>query len=285
MLNRLVRLPLIAALGFGLVTLPALAQDDPSADTVVAVVDGTEITLGHMLVLRAGLPAQFSQLPNDVLFPGILDQLIQQAVLENSFEGEMSKSGRYSMENERRAIISSEILARVSNNAVSDEAIEAAYQENYVNAAQITEYKAAHILVETEDEAKSLVEQLNDGADFAQLAKDNSTGPSGPGGGELGWFAADMMVEPFADAVRSMEPGSISAPVQTQFGWHVIKLDETRNQDRPELETVRAELEEGVRQAAVEAYIADLSSQASIERASGDALDPALLDRIDLLEN
>ncbi len=285
MLNRLRPLPLILAAGLSFQALPAMAEDAPNADTVLATVDGTEITLGHMLVLRAGLPAQFAQLPPEVLYAGILDQLIQQAVLENSFEGDLSRSGRLAVENERRAVVASEILGTISNNAITDEAIEAAYQEAYVNAAQVTEYKAAHILVETEELARSLVDQLGDGADFAELAKEHSTGPSGPGGGALGWFAADMMVEPFSEAVSSMEPGTVSAPVQTQFGWHVIKLGETRTQDRPELESVRAEIEESVRQAAVESYIADLSSQATIEREAGDALDPALLNQFDLLEN
>lgn len=102
MLHRLRPLPLALALGLGLGAAPALAEEEaPNADTVVATVDGNEITLGHMIVLRAGLPAQLSQLPPAVLYKGILDQLIQQAIMENNFEGELSKAAKLSLENER----------------------------------------------------------------------------------------------------------------------------------------------------------------------------------------
>ena len=160
-----------------------------------------------------------------------------------------------------------------------------AYEDQYADAKGPEEYNAAHILVETEDEAKALVETLAGGADFAELAKEKSTGPSGPNGGDLGWFGLGRMVPEFEQAVVTMNVGDVSEPVQTQFGWHVIKLEDTRTQDRPEFDEVRAELEETVRQEAVEAYIADLSAQVTIDRAAGDALDPNLLNQLDLLEN
>ncbi|MAO27060.1 MAG: peptidylprolyl isomerase [Roseovarius sp.] len=285
MLHRLRPLPLALALGLGLGAAPALAEEEaPNADTVVATVDGNEITLGHMIVLRAGLPAQLSQLPPAVLYKGILDQLIQQAIMENNFEGELSKAAKLSLENERRALIAGETINRVANVALTEEALQKVYEDTYMTAEAQTEFNAAHILVETEEEAKALIEELNGGADFSALAKEKSTGPSGPNGGELDWFAGDMMVEPFAEAVAKMEKGAISEPVQTQFGWHVIKLNDTRTKERPELEEVRAELEEVVRQQAIDAYMTDLSEGAKVDREAGDALDPEILLQTDLLE-
>ncbi|MGR3637961.1 peptidylprolyl isomerase, partial [Alterinioella nitratireducens] len=146
----------------------------------------------------------------------------------------------------------------------------------YGDAAPATEYNASHILVETEEEAQSLIEELEGGADFAELAQQNSTGPSGPNGGQLGWFSPGMMVPSFEEAVFELEVGEISAPVETQFGWHVVKLNETREQDAPALDQVRADLVEGLRVARVDAYIEDLSENAEIDRPELE-IDPALI--------
>jgi len=189
------------------------------------------------------------------------------------------------LENERRATVSSEILAGVAERAVTEEAVQDAYETQYANADQKTEYKAAHILVETEEEAASLIEELRDGADFAALAKEHSTGPSGAGGGDLGWFATGTMVASFEEAVADLEPGTISAPVKTQFGWHVIRLNETRMQETPELSEVRADLEQQIRESAIEAHVAELREPANIDQVGDGEIDPALISQFDLLEN
>src|SRR5690606_27065309 len=130
----------------------------------------------------------------------------------------------------------------------------AAYDARYGSATPETEYKASHILVETEEAAADLVKQLADGADFATLARDNSTGPSGPNGGDLGWFGTGMMVKPFEDAVVALEPGEIAGPVQTDFGWHVIKREETRLKDAPDFAAVKDELADELQRKTVEAH-------------------------------
>ena len=282
MIPQLSRLPLSIAL-IGALALPATAQDDVTADTVVATVNNTEITLGHMIVLRAGLPDQFAQLPADVLYTGILDQLVQQTLMMDAHGGDLSKVSQLMLENERRAVTASEEINRITTTAVNDAAIEAYFQANYVNGDDVTEYSASHILVETEEKAQELVGLLEGGADFAALAQEHSTGPSGPGGGKLGWFGAGMMVEEFQAAVEQMDVGSVSPPVETQFGWHVILLSETRVAARPELEDVRGEIEEVLRVAAVEEAVAALTSTGEVDRAAGDALSPSVLDRFDLL--
>jgi peptidyl-prolyl cis-trans isomerase C len=254
----------------------------PTADTVVATVNGTEITLGHMIVMRQNLPQQFQQLPPDVLFNGILEQLVQQTLLGQQVS-DLSAASRMSLANEERALRASEELRRVVGDAVTDEAIQQAYDETYGNAEQETEYNASHILVETEDEAKDIRAQLEDGADFAELAQ-KSIDPSGPPrGGSLGWFGKGAMVEAFETAVTALEVGQISDPVQTQFGWHVIKLNETRLKDAPTFEEVRGQLLEDLQRKAIEARIAELTEGADITQVSIDDYDPTILNDPSLL--
>ena len=258
--------------------VPARAQD---ADTVVATVGGTDITLGHMIVARNTLPEQYRQLPDDVLFPGILDQLIQQVALAQSVE-DPTKATELQIDNQRTGLLAGEALGRVSQGAVTEEALQAAYEARFADAEPTREYNAAHILVETEEEAQDLVAELEGGADFAELARERSTGPSGPNGGALGWFAAGQMVPEFAAAVTAMEPGAISEPVQTQFGWHVVQLNETRLAEAPPLEQVRGELAQELENAAVEAHIAEVTSAAEVERAEVE-VDPSLLSDMSLV--
>jgi len=274
------------ALTAGLVlSTPLLAQDAPSAEMIVATVGETEITLGHMLSLRAGLPQQYDQVPPEVLFKGVLDQLVQQTLLMKAHEGDPSLAAQMQLDNERRAILAADVAEDVLNDVLTDAALQEAFEARYADADPETEYKAAHILVETEAEAKKLIEEIEGGANFASLAQEHSTGPSGPSGGDLGWFGDGVMVPEFFDAVAALGEGGVSAPVQTQFGWHVIQLKETRIKERPALDEVREELAGELRQAAFDAYIAELEAESSVARDAGDALDPALINQTDLLEN
>ncbi len=266
------------------VTSPVMAQDAPTLDTVMASVGDSEITLGHMLALRNGLPADYDQLPPEVLFKGVLDQLIQQTLLMQAHEGPLSEAAKWRLENETRAVTAGDVIDGVLEAALSDEALQAAYQAQYTGDAQETEYKAAHILVETEDKAKALISELEGGANFAALAQEHSTGPSGPGGGDLGWFSEGVMVQEFFDAVVKLETGQVSPPVKTQFGWHVIKLNETRIKERPTLDEVRDELADTIRQETFNNYVAKLESGTDITRTDTSAYDPTLINNTDLLE-
>jgi len=266
------------------VALPVAAQDEPSVDTVVATVNDTEITLGHMLVARASLPQQYQQLPDDVLFQGILDQLVQQTALADSFTGELPPRVTLSIENETRSLTAGEAIEGVMAEDVSDEELQAAYDAQYKDAEPEQEFNASHILVETKEEADAIKVELDGGADFAEVAKEKSTGPSGPGGGSLGWFGPGMMVPEFEEAVAGMEAGGVSEPVETQFGWHVIKLNETRTGEAPALEDVREELETQVRQTKVQEAIESLTEAAEVDRSAAEGIDPTVLTNIGLLE-
>jgi peptidyl-prolyl cis-trans isomerase C len=267
--------------------LPAVAQTDAqpvTADTVVATVNGTDITVGHMLVLRARLPQQYQALPPEALYDGILEQLIQQELLRGQ-SGEMSRVGRLMLENEERTLRAVEAAEKIGAERVTEEAIQAAYDESYGTQEPATEYNAAHILVETEDEAKAIVEELAGGADFATIARERSKDPgSGQNGGDLGWFGTGMMVQPFEDAVVALEAGSVSAPVETQFGWHVIRLNETRPVPVPTLDEVRDEITGRLQQEAIEAAIAELQESANITQAEPGQIDPAVIGNVNLLE-
>ena len=270
------------AAGLVAFTVTAAAAQDAGRDTVIATVNGVDITLGEMIVTRAQLPSQYQQLPDDVLWEGVLDQLVQQQLLAAQL-GEPTAQIALLLATQKRSLMAAEVIDRLTNQAITDEALEAAYNARFANAAAEEEYSAAHILVDTREEAEAVVARLEGGADFAETAKEISTGPSGPNGGDLGWFGIGMMVPEFETAVIALEVGQISEPVQTQFGWHVIILNDKRQKEAPTLDQVRDELAAQIQQEAIAKAIEDLIAAAAITRPEPGAFDPAILKNIDLL--
>lgn len=146
----------------------------------------------------------------------------------------------------------------IANNPATEEEMRALYDEQ-VKQAPPLEFKARHILVETQGEATDIIAQLEDGADFAELAKEKSTGPSGPSGGDLGWFPPERMVAEFSQAVQALADGAYSeTPVQTQFGWHVILREDSRESTPPPFESVRDALKQNVEGQKLQEYLASL---------------------------
>lgn len=146
---------------------------------------------------------------------------------------------------------------------VSEEEINAEYSEQVQQAPKI-QYKARHILVPTQGVAQNVIQRLDEGATFDELAKEKSTGPSGPKGGDLGWFSPNQMVKPFADAVALLENGQYSkAPVQTEFGWHVILREDSREPEPPTLESVRGSLMQSVQQRKFQQHLEQLRAEAA----------------------
>lgn len=152
----------------------------------------------------------------------------------------------------------------ISTNPATDEEILAEYESQLAQASS-EQFKARHILVQSQAQAEDLIAKLNDGANFEELAKEHSTGPSGPNGGDLGWFSPEQMVKPFSDAVVGLEDGAFSkAPVQTQFGWHVILREESRANEPPTLDSVRDMVKQRVEQSKFQEYMQGLrNNQAS----------------------
>jgi peptidyl-prolyl cis-trans isomerase C len=238
-----------------------------SLRSALAEVDGVTLTLGELIAIRRELPDQYQSLPDEVLFNGIVDQLIDQMLLaEAGRKAGLDKRPVVALNllNQQRAILADAYLRREVSARATPEAVETLYNERYVNAPPQEEVRAAHILVADEEKAKELKALLDGGADFAALAAENGTDGTASRGGDLGWFMRSEMVPEFADAVFAMEPGTLSGPVQSPFGWHIIKLDERRERPAPALNEVRDELlGEAIQQAQL-AILEELRSQATI---------------------
>jgi peptidyl-prolyl cis-trans isomerase C len=274
----------LAALTLG-TALPTAAQvQDTTAATVVAKVNGVEITLGHMIAARAALPDQYKSLPNETLFTGILDQLIQQTALEQTIADKIKLADQLQLDNARRDFLSNVALTEVVVGAVTDEALQAAYDERFKDYAPQKEFSAAHILVDAEEKSNELKAQLDGGADFAELAKANSTDTgSGANGGDLGWFGLGQMVKPFEDAVVAAEIGKVAGPIKSDFGWHLILVKETRIAEKPTLDAMREELASELQNRAIDAHIKFVTEAAAVERLA-EGVDPALLSDTALLD-
>lgn len=264
---------------------PLVAQDtaEVSPDTIVATVNGQDITLGHMIAARATLPEQFDSAAPQDLYNGILQQLIQQTALAQRIEN-LPPLVALTLENEERSLKAGEAVEAALALAVTDEDLQAAYDAQFANADPQEEYNASHILVETEEEALAVKEEIDGGAEFAAVAREKSTGPSGPNGGELGWFGTGMMVPDFEAAVIALEVGEVSAPVQTQFGWHVITLNDARKQAVPTLDEVREELLAALRNEAARGIITSAPDGQDVVIPEIEGLDPAILTQRALLD-
>ena len=260
---------LAASLATVIFASPAMAQDAaPAEDPVLATVNGEEILESEVRATQQGLPQQYRQLPFDMLKADLLTREINQRLLMDAgseaglADDEEVKAQIAALE---RRLIAETYLDRALSDAITDDAIEAKYEEFIKTNEPEPQVHARHILLESEEDAKAIIAELDDGADFVELAKEKSTGPSGPNGGDLGFFNRGDMVAPFAEAAFAMEPGTYSSePVQTQFGWHVIKVEEKKEGTQPSLDEVRQQLVAEISRDAFNALVEDLRSDAEI---------------------
>lgn len=265
--------------------LPVLAQETAAttAATVVATVNGTDITIGNLIVARNALPPEYQAMPDDLVYGGLLEQVIQQVVIEQSLAGKIGLLDELTMLNQRRTYLSTIMVEEVAATAVTDAALQAAYDAAYADFQPAKEYHAAHILVEDAELAASLLAEIQGGADFAALAAANSMDGSSQNGGDLGWFGLGMMVEPFEAAVVAAEVGKVTGPVETQFGYHLILVTEVRDSEKPTLDAVRAEIEAEVQKAAILAKVDEMVAGATVVKPDIQ-IDPAVLKDTALLE-
>ena len=247
----------------------ATTETKPDPNQVVAHVNGVDVTRQEVLDSAADLPEQIrSQI--DLVFPQLLNRYIGLKLLgdkgraENLAEDPEVK--KLMSEYETQAI-RQVYVTRYLAQQVTDDAVKARYEKKLKDNPPPEEVRAAHILVKTEDEAKAIIEQLNGGADFAALAKEKSTDKgSGANGGELGWFAKDVMVKEFADAAFAMKVDEFSqTPVKSQFGFHVIKLEERRTQPAPTLDSQREQIRAELSEESVQALVSNLRKDAKVE--------------------
>ena len=243
---------------------------DPG-DPVLARVNGTAITLADLQALRDGMPAQYQQLPLAMLQNHLLDRAINDELVMQAGEAlhlDESAEVLQRMALIKRRLVAELYLDQYLQAQINDEIITAAYNDYVATNAPEDKVSARHILVESEADAKEVITALNGGADFAELAKERSIGPSGPKGGDLGAFARADMVAPFAEAAFSLSPGAFSStPVQTRFGWHVILVEEVIEGTHPGLEEIRAQLESEVSRRLVAQHYDELAGKADIVKA------------------
>ncbi len=273
---------LLAVLALSAGSGATLAQETASADTVVATVDGVDITAGHLLMMRSQLPQQYQTLPDEALFEGLLEQAVQQQLLAAQAT-ELDLASQLLMDNQDRNLRANAEVTRLFDAELTEAAIAAAYDARFAAVEPGTEYNAAHILVETQEAAAEIKAELDGGADFAALARERSTDPAGANGGDLGWFGAGMMVPAFEAAVVALEPGAVSDPVETQFGWHVIRLNETRTATIPPLDAVRDDIVSELQAALLAERLDALTADAEVIRRSVDEIAPGFLSNPDLL--
>jgi peptidyl-prolyl cis-trans isomerase C len=253
----------VAVLALGL-TLPfsGLAAED---DTVLARINGEPIT-------RAEVRSFIAQQKQPVAEDQALQELINVELLyQEARKAGIDKDPAVQIEVKRatEGVIASNYLKRFLENLKIDEAaLKARYEQEIKKSfTDQKEYKARHILLDSKEAAEDIIRQLDQGADFAELAKKHSTGPSGKNGGDLGWFEPGQMVKDFSDAAIQLKPGSYSkTPVKTQFGWHVILLEDSRPVEPPAFEAVRQQLATQMTAEALRKHMEELRQKARIEK-------------------
>ncbi len=273
-----------AALALSAVLAVPVRAEAPTAATVLATVGGVNITLGDLIVTRDALPDQYKALPDDQLFKGILDQLVQQEALKQSMGETLSKRDTMALDGLKRSYLANEAMIGGVKDATSDATIQKAYDAKYTGMAPELEYHAAHILVDSEDKAKAILAEIEGGKAFADEAKANSKDGSAANGGDLGWFGVGAMVKPFEDAVVAAPLGKVVGPIKTDFGWHLILVSETRNKAAPALADVHDQIASEVQKAAIADFIKSVTDKATITRADTAGIDPALIKDVTLLD-
>lgn len=245
----------------------SLAQSDEADDPVVARVDGVPVYRSELIESAAGLPAAYQANLESVL-PLLLDRLVNLKLIAKAGREEGLADDEEVRQQVARAedqAIGRVYLDRVLQEKVTDETMRARYDEMIATGPE-KEMHARHILLAEESEARAVIVELDDGADFATLARERSTGPSSAQGGDLGYFSAGQMVEEFEVAAFALTPGEYSAePVQTQFGYHVILIEDVRDKPPPEFAEVESEIREELTEQALQGVLGDLRAESEIE--------------------
>ena len=262
-------------------SFPAAGQSDLSSATL-AEVNGQKITLAHVIAAVARLPAEYENFEANYLLEGILDQLVKQELMAQALD-DSTILVEASLQNEIRSIKAKYAVEKLMQGFPTDEMIQAKYEEATAQIEDSEEFNASHILLETEESSKEIRELLENGADFAKLAQEKSSGPSGPSGGQLGWFGLGQMVPEFEAAVLVLEIGMISQPVQTQFGWHIIKLNDRRLKSLPNLEELKPEIVQNLTQRRIDDLIEIKTEEARIKLFL-EEIDPSSIYNLKLLE-
>ena len=268
---------ILAFLLFSIMFLKATqAQNIP----IVANVNNEDISLETMIHAMNELPPEIQSQPFMSYYEDLLERVIDIKLFAQ--EGKKMKldeepSVRAAIDFVIEKVLMQAFLSKYVQENIEEENLKASYNNFIADETSREEIKASHILMDTESEAIDVINMLNDGDDFAELAKNKSTGPSGPSGGDLGWFKRGQMVPPFEKAAFSLNKNEITQrPVQTQFGWHVIKIFDKRIPEAPSYESMKSKLIQDLERKIVSKKIQDLRNDALIEKLSSSELEPLL---------
>ena len=268
---------IFAFLLFSIMFLKATqAQNIP----IVANVNNEDISLETMIHAMNELPPEIQSQPFMSYYEDLLERVIDIKLFAQ--EGKKMKldeepSVRAAIDFVIEKVLMQAFLSKYVQENIKEENLKASYNNFIADETSREEIKASHILMDTESEAIDVINMLNDGDDFAELAKNKSTGPSGPSGGDLGWFKRGQMVPPFEKAAFSLNKNEITQrPVQTQFGWHVIKIFDKRIPEAPSYENMKSKLIQDLERKIVSKKIQDLRNDALIEKLSSSELEPLL---------
>ncbi|MBK9130974.1 MAG: peptidylprolyl isomerase [Gammaproteobacteria bacterium] len=265
-----------AMTGLLLAQIPAHAESDPAGGAspkVIAVINGQNVTsadFGSFVSTRVGQNVAPTNLNQQQLSALQEEYINRELVFQDAVAKGLDKNPEVviAIENQRHNIIAGYALRQIASVPPSDKALQDAYKT--LASKPVKEYRASHIMVKTEAEAQGLIDRLKQGVDFAQLAREKSLDSTAQNGGELGWLPADQIAPPIRDALGALKTGAFStAPVQTQFGWHVLKLSETRILPPPDFDAVKDDLSRQLRNENIGRYIAQLRQHSKIEITSG----------------
>ena len=260
-----------------LVGSPARADD---ANPVLAKVNGVEIHQSDVTLAEEELAPSLAQMDPATKKENVLAFLIDMKIVAKAAEDKKiaeQADFKKKLDFARNRLLMDNLLAAEGKAALTDEAMKKVYDDAAKQISGEQEVHARHILVQTEDEAKAIKAELDKGADFAKLAKEKSKDPGASDGGDLGFFTKEQMVPDFSKVAFALEPGKISDPVKTQFGWHIIKVEEKRARKAPGFDQVKPQIEQFVTRKAQAEYVAKLRETAKVERLSKPA-DPASAD-------
>ena len=263
---------LLALLAAFLTAEPAAIRAQDAKDNnnpIVASVNGHEIRQSNVAAAFDRLPAQYQQIPVNNLYPQLVEQLVTNHLMEvagRALDLHKDEKVLQQIRDFESAAIQQAYIKHKIAEQVTEEEVLRVYEETIGSADGPEEVRASHILVETEEIGMEMLKQLADGADFAELAREHSTGPTGPRGGDLGYFTRESMAEPFSAAAFSLDIGAIGPdPVKTEFGWHVIKVIDKRRQPPDDLEESRARIQDLLTREFVTAHMSELRANAEIK--------------------
>jgi peptidyl-prolyl cis-trans isomerase C len=267
-MKALVRLAALAVLLAA--ATPVHAQNDP----VVAKVNGKEVRQSDLNAAEDELGAGAAQLPADARRDYLISYLVDTILITKAAEDNKTadtEEFKKKLAAARNKVLMEVFLTQEAKKAATDAELHKVYDEAIKQTSSEEEVSARHILVETEDEAKQVLADLKKGGDFAKIAKERSKDPgSKDNGGDLGFFTKDQMVPEFAEAAYKLDKGQLSEPVKSQFGWHIIRLDDRRKKPAPTFEQVKDQVETFVVRKAQTEMIQKLRAEAKIEKFDKD---------------